>query len=326
MERPPTAAEAWNNYFLQNFLGDLIDTFPECVELLTLKDAAEAMIEEDERSVLTKFLTEMEPHVDALSEKDETKFFDADIDILKQMNIQQYWTPYLEPETKESIWNYLQQLYVMGNTVANLDEKTLATLESYAQQLTDQWAESGVDESQIDLNAISMGAVERVLETNPELFQNADVNTMQSITQSLTQNVLPQNPTPVAQGGQQNDVLLFQINNMMQTLGKLNITPSNVNSVFPTQGQQQQQQQPIQAPFYGHPQNPFLTQASYFGNAPQPQGHSYQAQAPFMNPANNIYLATPITPQMWAPNYTQQTNAWPQAQQQFFQQQQQQRK
>lgn len=46
---------AWNEY-MKTFINELCETFPECVELFALTSAIDAMISEDEYSVLNKFV------------------------------------------------------------------------------------------------------------------------------------------------------------------------------------------------------------------------------------------------------------------------------
>lgn len=295
-----TAIQAWNNYF-DSFMLELCETFPECVELLTLKDACEVMLEEDEHSVLNKFLTELEPHVEALTNQDEKAFFEADIDFLKQMGVEKYWTPDLEVETKSAIWNYLQQLFVMGQTIKQVPPETLRALEMYAQNMTNQWEQQDIDLNEIDLKKLSMGAMEAVMKNDPNFLQNM-------------QNQQPQLHQQVQQLQQQvpQQLLPDDFEKMMKSL--MGEQPNCVGGVcqMPTMNQQPPAapqflfQQPPQQNFG---QQPFAIPNFNFPVQQQPQ----QQMPPMFAHQPNLYMATPNTPQYWAPNYQppNQNQAWP---------------
>jgi hypothetical protein len=342
-----TAIDAWNNY-LDTFLKALCETFPECVEMMTLRDAVEAMLDEDEYSVMNKFLEEMEPHIDALTERNETAFFGANIDFLNQMGVQKYWTPDLEEETKDAIWNYLQQLYVMGKTIQSVPPETLKALERYAKQMTDQFEKDNLDESQIDLKSLSMGAMKAVFENNPNLAQqlnNADVTDRLSNpdaknileTEEFTQMMqnlmgggannnanLPsmvwQNPGPF-QGGQQQQQIAapFQGGQQPPNVGQYQQMPPMFPGLF---GQPPMQQnfanQPIPMFNPQQPQMPpmFIQQPNLQGGQGQGQLQGqFQGQGPVqqMVPPQNLYFPTQTTPPMWSPAYQPNVNQqWPQ--------------
>lgn len=289
-----TAYCAWNEY-LNKFFEDLIVTFPECSELLTAKDACDAMIMEDASSVMKKYLTEMAPHIEALVNKNEEEFFNAGIEFLEQLGAHKYWTDDLEQETKDSIWTYLQNLYVMGETINNIDPGMLQTLEQYADDLV----KSGQNIDDLDQRTVGLGAVERIMRTNPDMasqFDPAALSTLQSMfgqaegssfqipqvqQQSLfasmwqqQQQPQLQQQTPGAPAGVFNPYACVP-NNGMNCVNGVCQMPQR-NPVFPQQQQQFQQAPPVTQPV-AQPQNLF-----------------------FQTPANQI----------WAPGYVPQ-QTWP---------------
>lgn len=183
-----SSIEAWNEYFL-NFLSELCETFPECTELIVAHSAAEAMMEEDEMSVLQRFVSEIEPHTQALTDMEEEFLLSDEVEILRQLNIAQYWTPDLDPETKNAVWQYLQTLLVMGKTILTVPPELLRMLEGYASKVTAGMGDN-FDESKLDMQALGMGALQHMQQQNPQAFGNlfADQGVEASTTNNGTVN------------------------------------------------------------------------------------------------------------------------------------------
>lgn len=156
-----TGVSAWNEY-LKTFLNELCETFPECTDMVVLINVVDAMLDEDETSVLDKFVEEIEPHTEALTEMDEEFFLSSDIDFLKRLGVRQYWTPDLEDETKQAIWQYLQTLLVMGKTIQSIPPNAMRALEDFASKMTNQLESGEVDLNDMDLQTLGLGAMQHL--------------------------------------------------------------------------------------------------------------------------------------------------------------------
>jgi hypothetical protein len=156
-----TSIGAWNEYML-TFLSELCETFPECPELIAAQNAAELMMEEDEDAVMNEFVEQVEPHTEALTQMDEKFLLNSNIEFLTRLNIAQYWTPDLEPETKQSVWQYLQTLLVMGRTIQSVPPEMLRMLENYASQMTSKVERGEVEESSLSMQSLGLGALQHL--------------------------------------------------------------------------------------------------------------------------------------------------------------------
>lgn len=166
-----TSVGAWNEHMI-NFLNELCETFPECPELFAAKAAVEVLMEENETEVMERFVEQVDPHADALSAMDEKVFFTSDIDFLKRLNIVQFWTPDLEEETKQAIWQYLQTLLVMGKTIMSVPPQLLRALEGYAAQITNQMTNGEMQDGQLDMQTLGMGALKHMQQQDQGMFNS----------------------------------------------------------------------------------------------------------------------------------------------------------
>lgn len=200
MSSNPSSISAWNEY-LKSFINELCETFPECPDLFALLGVVDVMIDDDEHSVLHKFIEEIEPHTEALTNMDEAFFLEADIDFLKKLGVKQYWTPDLEQETKQAIWQYLQTLLVMGKTILSVPPEMLRMLEDYANKITSQMEDGEMDPSQLDLQSLGLGAIRHMQSGGGSsasqaagMFGNIFENMSQQPEIANMGNMLAQNP------------------------------------------------------------------------------------------------------------------------------------
>lgn len=200
----PSSIAAWNEY-LKSFVNELCETFPECPDLFALIGVIDVMIDEDEHSVLEKFIAEIEPHTEALTNMDENFFLEGDIDFLKKLGAKKFWTPDLEQETKQAIWQYLQTLLVMGKTIQSVPPNMLRMLEDYASKITAQMGDGNVDPSQLDLQTLGLGALQHMQQGESSsvnrggesgMFSNIfdNMSTTQQANLTSMGNLFAQNP------------------------------------------------------------------------------------------------------------------------------------
>ena len=278
----PSSICAWNEY-LKTFVNELCETFPECPDLFVLLGAVDAKISEDEYSVLDTFLEEIEPHTEALTNMDEKFFLNSDIDFLKKLGVKQYWTPDLEDETKQAIWQYLQTLLVMGKTIKSVPPEMLRMLENYATKITSQMDSGELDPNNVDLQTLGLGALKHMEEGGGagasgggtgmfgNLFDNISAEDQANLAQMS--NAIPQNfHIP---GGFAPPVSMDQVRDM-------------INPQQPAAAQQQPVANPSAGSGFDQLLNQFAAGNQAGGNiwgTPQPPLHGQHPV--FMPPPNN---------------------------------------
>jgi hypothetical protein len=121
-----TTVKAFNEMMGQ-FLGELAQTFPEEP---TVKDMLEA---ERTRETFDMFMKEVSPYSTALMQKDESFFVPENL-FVKRLNLDAIWKSEDATEnTKQAIWQYLQTMFILGNTINMFPPETLSMIESAAE-------------------------------------------------------------------------------------------------------------------------------------------------------------------------------------------------
>ena len=232
--------DAWNEY-LKTFINELCETFPECPELFTLPGAIDAMISDDPYSAMEEFVSEIEPHTDALTRMDEQFFLTGDIDFLKKLGAHKYWTPDLEEETKQAIWQYLQTLLVMAKTIQNMDPDALRKLEAYANKVMAEMGSGELDPNNIDLQQLGMGAMRHMATGGSD-----DNNTEGSMFSNMFGTMSADQQADVAAAAQQ-VATQFGLNPIATNNGPVNINQAVSQMAHAASGQQAHVAQVVQA-------------------------------------------------------------------------------
>lgn len=121
-----TTVKAFNEMMGQ-FLGELAQTFPEEP---TVKEMLEA---ERTRETFDMFMKEVSPYSTALMQKDDA-FFTDENQFVKRLNLGAIWkTEDATENTKQAIWQYLQTMFILGNTINMFPPETLSMIESAAE-------------------------------------------------------------------------------------------------------------------------------------------------------------------------------------------------
>lgn len=134
------------------FLTELIKTFPEEKGLKKYMIKFELLKDTNPRKVVDKYMTNIAPYVDKLSNRDETIFTDesSDLDFVKAFDVKKCW-PMASETTKNAIWQYLQTLYMLGVTIKSIPSDTLSMIENVAKQCAEKMQNSDekIDETQL---------------------------------------------------------------------------------------------------------------------------------------------------------------------------------
>lgn len=146
-----TSVSAFNDMMGQ-FLTELIKTFPEEKGLKKYMLKFELLKDTNPRKVVDKYMTNIAPYVNRISNRDETIFTDesSDLDFVKAFNIKECW-PKASEATKDAIWQYLQTLYMLGVTINSIPAETLSMIENVAKQCAEKMHNDGeqINETQL---------------------------------------------------------------------------------------------------------------------------------------------------------------------------------
>ena len=147
------------NDMMGQFLMELHKTFPEEKGLKKYITAFELLRDTNPKKIVNKFMTNVSPHVDKISARDESLFLDdsAELEFMKAINIKECW-PKASDGTKAAIWQYIQTLYMLGTTITSIPAETLAMIENVAKQCAEKMQNDGegIDESQLMKSMQSM--------------------------------------------------------------------------------------------------------------------------------------------------------------------------
>jgi len=141
-----TTVGAFND-MMQQFLDELVLTFPEEKKLAKYQAAFDVMKSATPKKPLKEFMASVGPYANTLMQKDEAffKVHVKKISFLSDLNIDSLWTDDLSQTTKDAIWQYLQTLYILGTTISSLPAETLTMIESVAQKCAGQIQENATN-------------------------------------------------------------------------------------------------------------------------------------------------------------------------------------
>ena len=131
------------NSMMEEFINELIETFPEEKSLKLYKTQFETLKKANPRKVVEGFMSAIAPYTEFIQKRDEMIFERTDIEFLNKLNISKWWTPELSDNTKNAIWQYLSTLMMLGTTIANVPSDMLKQIENVAEQCAAQIDDSG---------------------------------------------------------------------------------------------------------------------------------------------------------------------------------------
>ena len=157
------------NSMMDEFLNELIQTFPEEKALKVEKTKFQTLRKANSKKVVEGFMNAISPYQNDIQNKDESIMKRTDIDFLNKMNIKKWWTKELSNTTKDAIWSYLQTLMMLGTTITSIPSDMLKTIESVAEQCA-----SSMDGD--SSGAPNMGALFSGLQSMMGSMSNDDTN------------------------------------------------------------------------------------------------------------------------------------------------------
>lgn len=146
MEKTKTNIEYFNDY-LRLFIKNIIESFSEYKNVLDeyYKELLDSNNNNDDKYV-KRFMNKMKNKKKLISEKDND-LFSEDIFILKNVNFKVLWeSGELSDNNKEKIWEYIQTLYILAETIIN-DTNTITNLIQSFKQLRET---NNTDENNVE--------------------------------------------------------------------------------------------------------------------------------------------------------------------------------
>jgi len=138
-----TSISAWTD-MMDQFLGELISTFPEEPAMKKYKTSYEVLRKANPRKCVETYMSTVGQFQDKIMAKDESFFLDnSSNEFLAELNIKKHWTPELSQNTKEAIWQYLHTLYILGTTITMIPKEALDMIENVASDCADSIESSG---------------------------------------------------------------------------------------------------------------------------------------------------------------------------------------
>ena len=144
-----TTLQAFNT-LLRNFLHELTQTFPEDSTLAVSLDGLDTLAKMNARKPLEIFMEAIGAHAQLLLTKDPA-LFRTPLTLPGNLDLKTYWdSADLSEASRDAIWQYLQQLYLLGSTVSALPPDMLTAIESMAQECA-----SKIESGEADLGSVT---------------------------------------------------------------------------------------------------------------------------------------------------------------------------
>ena len=119
------------NDMMDQFVNELVQTFPEEKQFQKYQMALEMLRKTNPRKILESYMDAAQPFSERIMSRDSTVINDVTI---ANLDIAKIWTADLSDGTKNAIWQYLQTLLVLGTTISALPQEALSAIEAVARQ------------------------------------------------------------------------------------------------------------------------------------------------------------------------------------------------
>lgn len=131
---------------MEQFLEELVQTFPEEKAMKKYQTSFEMLRKANSRACMENYMKNVGPHANHIMRRDAS-FFLENPDVFKDFNLNSIWTDEVSETTKSAIWQYLQTLYILGNTISALPPSTLNMIEDMAKKCATDMKDGSLDAS-----------------------------------------------------------------------------------------------------------------------------------------------------------------------------------
>ena len=120
---------------MEQFLNELCETFPEMEKLSGYRSQFMVMKATSPGTIVEKFMESMRPYAEQIRTRDDKLFTENNNDFLVQLEGSRMWGDEISENTKNAIWEYLNQLYMLGSTINAVPNELLSSIENVAVQM-----------------------------------------------------------------------------------------------------------------------------------------------------------------------------------------------
>lgn len=145
------SATAFNN-LLGSFFDDLLSEFPDNK---VIKEASE---KPRTRLMMDRFMKYTGPRVHFLSSRNSA-FFSEKNKFMNEIGLSELWKTELTQPTRDAIWGHIQNLHMIGTSIAMLPPQMLAMVESTAEKFAKEATSEGGEMSEAKL----MSSIQRMM-------------------------------------------------------------------------------------------------------------------------------------------------------------------
>ena len=134
------------NFYLTNFLTELNTVFPEYNEIF-VKHYSDIFPQANDKTTnsdkyVKDFMSNIKDYTKQVAQKDDSIFKgEKEINFLLGLDFRNLWIKDINEKTRESIWKYLQTLYVIGKKVVGEDDEINELLNKFTSQTGDSTQE-----------------------------------------------------------------------------------------------------------------------------------------------------------------------------------------
>lgn len=121
------------NSMMEEFASEMVRCFPDKKSLKKMKMKLDLLMKTDPESVVKEFMSSVEGHQDAIMKSDESVFDHPDLQDLKLNKI----IKEASAGTKSAIWQYMQQLLLLGTSITAIPPDIMSKIESSAKEMTE---------------------------------------------------------------------------------------------------------------------------------------------------------------------------------------------
>jgi hypothetical protein len=192
--------------YSQQFLEAMCEVWPECPALKQYKlkfDIAcvhppEAVTLPVKRSMIAKYHAAMSPHYTRCNSKDDTLLMDRSaqegIAILNDIEFYKKWRPDLHPETKENVWEYINNMNRysnLHNLYSTVPTGMMGTIENMANGIAHKMSSGEMNMNDLNLQQLGQNVMQSMDHQDLDAFaQNmagnmGDVQSMYTMLGSM---------------------------------------------------------------------------------------------------------------------------------------------
>lgn len=144
------------------FLCELKEAFPDHKKIQTYYVKFDLLKTTNPKSVLKLFIEHVQPHADAIMEKDESVILNDSIPLVVDLKLKELWTAdSTSNRTKDAIWAHLSSLYFFASTISSIPDGLMENIESLAKQYASEMDDSATMDPSMLMK--SMGNMQSML-------------------------------------------------------------------------------------------------------------------------------------------------------------------